>query len=74
MTTAVILKMSEKIKEEIRYYKEWLRFLMVSVFSMSGFIMTLIFSTEVKYCYRINIDICDGNYIGVVTNECGTII
>jgi hypothetical protein len=44
--------MNERVKEEIKYYTEWLRFLIVFVFSVGGFAVNVFFSTENKYTYK----------------------
>ena len=44
--------MSEKIKEEIKYNTELLRFLLVALLSVAGFAINIGFSIENKYSYK----------------------
>lgn len=48
----IISEMSEKIKEEIKYYTEWLRLAIIIVISVAGFVVKVFFSTENKYSYK----------------------
>ena len=44
--------MSEKVKEEIKYYTEWLRFAVIIVVSLVGFEINVIFLADNKYSHK----------------------